>query len=337
MRFVDIIIPVYNSEKFLDTTLESVANQHKDIEYSIILVNDGSTDNSAEICDKWAGRYDNIIVIHQENKGVSAARNVGIRSADSEYVAFVDSDDEVKCNWISTVYNRNLNKNADIISYGIEDVKDGTIINKNTVEDFYVKTGEEFKKYFTDYHDKILGSVCLKYYKLSLIKANDIKFDEGVNNNEDMLFDYSVLMCSSEILNIDEALYIYKSREASLSKKGDVNQLKTIDKKITAYNLLLGKLGYNDTKDELLHNMKKTYISSFFISLISSTTNYSYRERHSILKALYNDKKYYSFIDLDKYNIGGINRILANISIKFKISAVLAIPCNLKKILAEMR
>ena len=99
---VSIIVPVYNAEKYLERCLDSLVNQTlKDIE--IICINDGSTDKSLKILNKYAGEYNNILIIEQENKGQSAARNVGIDTAGGEFIAFIDADDWVDLDYFGAV------------------------------------------------------------------------------------------------------------------------------------------------------------------------------------------------------------------------------------------
>ena len=106
-KVVSIIIPVYNVEEFIFKTVKSVMNQdYKDIE--IILVDDGSPDNSAKIIDELAKRDDRIVCVHKDNGGVSSARNVGLRMASGEYVTFIDGDDWVEPNYISYLLNLSL-------------------------------------------------------------------------------------------------------------------------------------------------------------------------------------------------------------------------------------
>ena len=101
---ISIIVPVYNVEPYLNKCLDSIVNQtYKKLE--IILIDDGSTDNSGLICDEYASKDNRIIVVHQKNKGLSAARNVGLNIAKGDYIAFVDSDDFIEKDMYFTMYN----------------------------------------------------------------------------------------------------------------------------------------------------------------------------------------------------------------------------------------
>lgn len=95
-----IIIPVYNVEKYLNECVDSVLNQ-KNVDYEIILVDDGSTDNSGQICDEYLKKHSNVSVIHKVNGGLSDARNAGLESAEGDYILFVDSDDKIEENSLS--------------------------------------------------------------------------------------------------------------------------------------------------------------------------------------------------------------------------------------------
>ena len=110
---VSIIIPVYKVEKYIRRCIDSVIEQDFD-DYEIILVDDGSPDNCPQICDEYGLRYDNVRVIHKSNGGLSDARNIGINCAQGEYIIFIDSDDYVEKNHISSLYNAVTEANADI-------------------------------------------------------------------------------------------------------------------------------------------------------------------------------------------------------------------------------
>ena len=118
---ISVIVPVYNTEKFLKNCISSIANQtYKDLE--IILVNDGSTDNSGKICDDFAQKDSRIKVIHQSNKGVGAARNAGLDVAKGAYIGFVDSDDILRPDMYEFLLNNLIVHNADISVCGVQKI-----------------------------------------------------------------------------------------------------------------------------------------------------------------------------------------------------------------------
>ena len=113
MEKISIIVPVYNVEKYLKTCLDSIINQtYQNLE--IILVDDGSTDNSGEICEEYRKTDSRIILIHKENEGLSMARNFGLDIASGDYISFVDSDDFIARNMMEALYNRLLETQSDM-------------------------------------------------------------------------------------------------------------------------------------------------------------------------------------------------------------------------------
>ena len=110
---ISLVIPVYNVEKYLDKCMESVLAQTYD-NYEVILVDDGSTDNSGKMCDEYAERDSRVTVYHQKNSGVSVARNVGIENAKGEFISFIDSDDWVDESYLEKLVNAQIKYNADL-------------------------------------------------------------------------------------------------------------------------------------------------------------------------------------------------------------------------------
>lgn len=172
-KVVSIIIPVYNVEEFIFKTVKSVMNQdYKDIE--IILVDDGSPDNSAKIIDELAKRDDRIVCVHKDNGGVSSARNVGLRMASGEYVTFIDGDDWVEPNYISYLLNLVESNNCQIG------------MNKNNYSDYNINSSE--KEYVVSaekaiewiYLGDIFVAVWNKIYSMSFLRKNNILFDEKI-------------------------------------------------------------------------------------------------------------------------------------------------------------
>lgn len=121
MEKVTIVVPVYNTEKYLDECIKSIVNQtYENIE--VILIDDGSKDNSPKICDKWAQKDSRIQVIHKMNEGAGIARNTGISNASGEYICFFDSDDYIEPYTIEKSLNALLENNADIVLFGFCDI-----------------------------------------------------------------------------------------------------------------------------------------------------------------------------------------------------------------------
>ena len=121
-------VPVYNVEKYLKRCIDSLIKNRIN-NYEILLVDDGSQDNSGNICDEYAAKYDYIRVIHQQNKGLAEVRNVCIEQATGEYISFIDSDDFITDNTYSHLMNLIYKYNADILCYGVIDLYEGITEN----------------------------------------------------------------------------------------------------------------------------------------------------------------------------------------------------------------
>ena len=119
---VSVIMPVYNSKQFLPEAIESVLKQSMS-DFELILVNDGSTDGSAEVCDKYADTDGRIRVIHKKNGGVCSARNVGIDASRSEYVTFIDNDDYYDTDFLEVLFSGIISENADLAKCGRKNIR----------------------------------------------------------------------------------------------------------------------------------------------------------------------------------------------------------------------
>lgn len=178
-ELISVIIPVYNSERYLSRAIKSVLNQtYKN--YEIILIDDGSTDSSIRICDKFSKEDSRIRVIHQKNKGVSAARNTGIKIANGNYIAFLDADDEITTEALELMHNEMLNNEVDLV-----------ITN-------YTKILNNGKKILNNYNDRgkyknIIDFISVNYQWgpcNKLIKKDKITklFNDKIAVGEDALF-----------------------------------------------------------------------------------------------------------------------------------------------------
>lgn len=210
---ISIIIPAYNAEKYLDRCLESVCAQTlKEIE--VILIDDGSTDSTSNLCNTWAKKDERIKVIHQENKGVSAARNIGVRLARGNHIGFVDADDRVEVTMFQHLYEIALQMQCDIATCGIiriseKDVPLKYLCNhkKNEVSD---KTSELIKL-LNDKSEK--SYLCNKIFKITLFKG--IIFPEGCVF-EDLHSTHKLYAKAEGIVHIAENLYYYLYRQDSI-------------------------------------------------------------------------------------------------------------------------
>ena len=218
MAKISVIVPVYNVEKFIRRCLDSIRNQTlKDLE--IILVDDGSTDNSGVICDEYAKLDNRIIVIHKENGGLSSARNRGLDSASGEWIAFVDSDDYLEKNMYETLYKTAIDENVDIcVCFFKYLTTNNTIFCDFTKEQLGIKgkykTNNFLKLVYKDeYLNGVCVSACNKIYKKNIF--NNLRFKTKIYEDDELL--NRLYLKDVEIYVTNEPLYIYVENLNSLS------------------------------------------------------------------------------------------------------------------------
>lgn len=218
---ISVIVPVYNVEAYLAQCINSIQNQTlREIE--IILVDDGSSDNCPQICDKYAESDERIHVIHQENKGVSAARNAGLRLAQGEYIAFIDSDDRVAPEYLSVLLKYMVAGGMTVCGYVCE--WDPTA-NKR-MGAYQLQDHETVAIDRTDAQISVLcggkfdGHPFCKLFDRKLIEKNHIFFCEDISYAEDGLYVIQYLShLTSKIVLIKAALYYYQYRSQSATSQ----------------------------------------------------------------------------------------------------------------------
>ena len=214
---VSIVVPVYNVKDYLDKCLNTLVNQTiKDIE--IIIVNDGSTDDSYKIIDKYAKKYSKLIkVLNQQNQGVSDARNNGLKLATADYVMFVDSDDYLNLDAVEKAYKKITSEKADVVIFGNNVVNEsGNIISA---------TYPSQTIYNNELEKIIFGNVCPwnKIYKKSLIEKSDFKFRSKIWY-EDLDYSFKVFVESKKTSFLEENLYNYLIRPNSIMNNQKANR-----------------------------------------------------------------------------------------------------------------
>lgn len=205
---ISVIVPIYNCEDFLSACLDSILSQtYSDLQ--VILVDDGSTDKSAEICDQYAMQDARVCVFHQENKGVSSARNLGLHAAIGELVSFVDSDDTLEPDMFELLVRTMQHHHADISHCGFNRVENGVIRPIYDSKQTMLQTSEEAirclltGKFFT-------GSLWNKLFKKSILEG--LFFCEELRINEDILFGFEAFKRAKQIVFSDFAKYNYMIR-----------------------------------------------------------------------------------------------------------------------------
>lgn len=220
-----IIVPVYNCETYLSRCLDSVLNQsYKKIE--LILIDDGSTDSSGQICDFYKEKDKRVVVIHKKNNGVSSARNDGLKFAKSKYICFLDSDDYISGEQFDEINNiLKQHKNVELINFGFySDVDDSDLNNLNSdiikYKDILYNSHEEIKNDFVNLWDSsMLYNIWNKVYLKKIIDDNKIKFPKH-NFGEDVEFNRLYLDKINSMYNSSRCFYHYiREREGAATKK----------------------------------------------------------------------------------------------------------------------
>lgn len=303
MISLSIIVPIYKVDAYLAQCIESILNQSFS-EFELILVDDGSPDQCAAICDSYARIDSRIKVIHQANAGVSAARNAGLRIASGEYLGFVDGDDWIEKDMYSKMMNVAKETNADIIICGMQYVGDSSRNGLVSFATEKVFTRETALEAFFALPNQIGGGCCNK-----IMKNNHIFYEKNIKIGEDSIFLFDNLLISENIVQIPNAFYCVRERKDSSTRNNDIDTLfllihsfKIIVNRTKDYSLNIQRMALNkyldlcyqfirfsglDKKDLRVKTVKKNIIAT----LISAIKN------RQLTKTMFNTSIYYLFFD----------------------------------------
>lgn len=222
---VSIIIPIHNNDDYLEKCFKSIQSQtYSNLE--VILINDGSTDNSRQICEKWLKQDKRFILFNNINNGVSYSRNFGIEKSSGDYIVFVDCDDFIEKEMIEVLVNKIDKFDYVMINYN------KYYNEKRVVKNFEVKDKEynrkEFLENFWDlYNSNMINSPCNKIFKSPVLKKNRIRFDLKYDLGEDLLFNLEYINRCETFCTINQYLYNYRCTTNSLTTKYRENYLET--------------------------------------------------------------------------------------------------------------
>lgn len=267
---ISFIVAVYGVEKYIVSCIQSLQCQNGDIE--ILLIDDGSKDLSGKICDQYAEKDSRIRVIHQENKGVSAARNAGLELAKGEWICFVDGDDAVASN-LCQLMQTYLNKTNEVCFFEHREVQNSAFpkcvgaaeregivyLERDDFEEFlYAAFNRDYHGKY-DYHKVKLSTPC-KFYRRDFLNTHQIRFIEGVPTGEDCLFNLEVYRYATCGMILNAEVYLHRVWGNSVSKKYNVNAVRD-------FSLLHKKLQDFIEKEESAEKYRAMYAQRCIWSL----------------------------------------------------------------------
>ncbi len=273
-----VIVPVYNTQNYLKRCLDSISNQSfKDFE--LIVVNDGSTDDSTKILDDYSKKDDRIKVIEKKNGGLSSARNRGVEASKGEFLLLVDSDDFIERDLLE-VLNKNLDDEPDLIRFQIREVQKDEIKDYMEIPFDTVAGDEAFKK-IVEYH--FVENAWCYLYKSSFFKINNFQYEEGLYH-EDFGLTPLVIAVSSKVKSIDYIGYNYVINENSIMTTKDYKKIK---KKaydfLSQYENLVKKISELDISNK---DIFKSFLANSVIIKSLELKNEDYRVFVKRLRAI---------------------------------------------------
>ena len=268
MTKISIIIPVYNTGKYIEKCLESIKNQSEKIDVEIIIINDGSTDNSEEIIKRYIEENKELLNVkyyYKENEGVAKTRNFGIEKAASDYIMFIDSDDYIDLKTLE-ILNKYVKKDIDLIKFKLQKVNEKSeVIDKINGPIFGKVTGQEaFNKLYSE--DVLLDSPCVYLIKKELFTENSLKF-KGTYHEDFGLIPFIILVAKS-VVSLPEYLYQYVQAPESITRNEDYNKtLRKMDDVLFHYDNMINEISKLTLEQGAKENIKIYYTNAIILKL----------------------------------------------------------------------
>lgn len=321
MKAIDlsIIIPVYNSDKYLAYCLDSIVGQ-KGIEYEIILIDDGSNDNSPIICDEYSKKYDKVRVYHKPNGGVSSARNLGIEKSKGKWITFIDSDDFISPKYVHDIGDI-LSKDIDLIIYNYisyyNDFKkeEGRfILNEGFNNDVNILFDMAIKLEIASL------SIWSSIYKKEIIEKNHIRFNINMKTCEDFMFNLKYYSNIESYYAINTPYYYYRQNNESVTHNRKLSHAEDYQ---LVYNELVRIIDNHVLSKESILIFKERWVK-WIIGLIYNfrTQKISNKE---INRHVYS-QKYYS--EIKKFEVNNTKTKIEVCLLKYKLNSIISIYCK---------
>ncbi len=312
---ISVIVPVYNAEKYLNECIDSLIGQTFFYSMEVILIDDGSTDNSPSLCDSYSQKHENIKVIHQENSGVSVARNRGIEKAQGKYIGFVDADDYVYPEMYERLFKLAEETGSDISFCGfLQPYPD-----KDVIVTFPFEQGKLLgRDYIRDIvcpfmlRNSTLNSLWNKIFRREVITLNSLKLSPGKKQGEDREFFLRALGKSESISYCDYMGYYYRYVESGAIQKPRYDYAATI---LGQYDLdfeLFGALGMG--KEEIEEICIFSVIDQTLCALAFANNKFSGTARNVVMKSIIENERIreimFGYWDKLMFNCSDFNKLL---------------------------
>ena len=265
---ISVIVPIYNTKPYLKECVDSILKQEVEVPFEVLLVDDGATDGCAEMCDEFAAKDKRVRVFHQENQGLSAARNTGIDAARGRYYAFVDSDDVVCPGYLHTLYAACEKNDAYMALCSVEDVQEngkscdpasytrpnaeGVFCGKDLLNEFYTPNGTVYTVAWN------------KLYRADIVREHpDVRCNEELDYSEDLYFNLSFIRYAQQFYALSTPIYNYvQNPDSAVHHLNPFDVLTTRFELTTYYKDLFKHIG--------LYEENKYRLNKFFFGVAES-------------------------------------------------------------------
>lgn len=310
---ISVIIPAYNCAEYIANTIESLVCQNECTEAEILLINDGSTDNTEEVCARLAAEHEQIKVLTQENQGPSAARNLGLAHATGGFIVFVDADDVADQNMLS-ILSALMEDSVDLgmAAYSLDFI-DGDKHEQECIqpENGIYPVDELFGKICCEWYARhILTTLCNKIYRREIIERYELRLDTEMSLSEDLLWNVRYLRHCSQVKAVDQNVYYYRIRRnrATVTHKFDPLH---IHMQLVAAEEMIHFLEYIGYRGKEIYYLSLKYITSS-LSNIYYTKRWNSESRHYFTELVMREPMVKLFVDNAEAN-GVFSRILIGI------------------------
>lgn len=290
MPIISIIVPVYNARRHIKKCISSILAQTMN-DFELIIINDGSTDDSLYICKTFARIDKRIRIIDKENEGVSSARNIGIKAAKGDWITFIDADDYVDVNYLECLYKHNDYTENILIIQGLKQVSNSRTA-KNVEFTNETLTGKDIEKAFDSLRIFEYGYTVAKLYNNRIIQQKNIRFDNEISYSEDLIFMLEYILHCNSIKFIEGTGYNYVVDASSLSQRYNSfeSEYALFERYNSLNNAIADRFSFEPTNSSL-RNGALILMRSIYSMFINNEK--SKKERLEIIRNILKDKDTY--------------------------------------------